>query len=187
MRKAKERLVYQNYDMDTYEDEAIEAVTDGEAEPLDEEGVWRVARWLADREWYIERDRLVNHLSNAIRLIAIGNVGRWDGNRDAANIFSTPEKTLASILKDCDFWKVWDENGHLFVESSHHDGTNIFEIKMLTEQGWEYYQRWNYGNDNRSEYAVMKRIATCSKYSHLPRFAETKYGCKRYEYEKEGK
>ena len=32
--------------------------------------------------------------------------------------------------------KRYDVNGHLYLNASHHDGTNRFEIKRLTERVW---------------------------------------------------
>lgn len=58
-------------------------------------------------------------------------------------------------MTDCDYFRIYDENGHMYLTCSHHDGTNHFEIKIVTEKG----------------------------YTVLPRFAEKIYGCKAREYE----
>ena len=34
-----------------------------------------------------------------------------------------------------------DEDGHLAINAVHHDGTNHFFIKMLTEKGRRFYER----------------------------------------------
>ena len=57
---------------------------------------------------------------------------------------------FVEFFKDCAYVKIWDENGHLYLTCSHHDGTCHFEIKEITDEGYEYYDRWNYGCDNRN-------------------------------------
>ena len=109
-----------------------------------------------------------------------GEVGRWDGVYKAGKIGEFWD-LFRKATKDCGYWKIYDENGHLFLTCSHHDGTCHFEIKLITNEGNEYLERWEYGTDNRTEQYVHNQIF--NRYSHIPKYAETVYGCPAREYE----
>ncbi|QGM92001.1 hypothetical protein GIR35_12395 [Enterococcus faecalis] len=42
---------------------------------------------------------------------------------------------LSTTLVDYKIQKVWDENGHLFIRGTHHDGSVTVEIRQLTDDG----------------------------------------------------
>lgn len=112
----------------------------------------------------------------------MGHCGLWYGNRAAGTIFDDFGQMFATTTQDCDYWKIYDVNGHLYLECSHHDGTNHFEIKRITNKGVAYLKNWESNwSDKRSEQYVHEKIM--SRYSVLPRFAEKVYGCKKVEYE----
>ena len=109
-----------------------------------------------------------------------GEIGLWHGTYKCGNIGDF-WKLYYEAVRDCDYIKIYDENGHLYLTCSHHDGTNHFEIKVLNDDAEDYYDRWSYGNDNRKEYEVITQIY--KRYSKIPRFMEKVYGCKAREYE----
>lgn len=65
---------------------------------------------------------------------------------------------------------------------SHHDGTNLFEIKKMTDANVKYFERWEQTLfDKRSQEYVHDKIM--EKYSTLPHFAHKVYGAKKIEYQ----
>ena len=144
MKEVKERLLYfTSYDFDSEDD-----------------GVWY---W----EDFVET---FNHFFKNKKLIVKGYVERWDGRYNGSVVCSSLYQLL-DLLKDCGIIKFWDENGHLFFLGSHHDGTNIFEIKTLNEKGENRYYRTN------SSKGLFQ-----SAYSKLPHFAHLAFGHKKIEY-----
>ena len=111
--------------------------------------------------------------------LTIGEVGLWHGVYKAGKIGDF-ENLWYKAIKDCDYIKVYDENGHLYLTCSHHDGTCHFEIKEITPKGREYLDRWEWGDDNRTEEYTHNQIY--KRYSKLPRYAEKVMGCKAKEY-----
>lgn len=110
-------------------------------------------------------------------ILVIGSVGRWDGTYAAGKVISYNE--LWKCWNDCDYVEIYDEDGHFYINASHHDGNNHFEVKLLTEEGIKYYSRWNENwNDSRSEQEIHTKLAESSRYTHIPHFAREVYGCK---------
>ena len=202
MRKPKERVIYDSMDMfdddlwnetkqeiwnQDYEGHELEELsTRDDYEPSDD----RVWQWIyadMDDRWTMEYDQLKDFFNGKGRLLCLGTIGRWTGRHSAGRIFGDFESLVSAVLDGCEYSKIWDENGHLYIEGTHHDGTNRMEIKILTERGYEYYDRWSWAlHDDRREYEVYEALAKNSRYAHIPCYAERQYGCKRYEYEKEG-
>lgn len=182
---AKERVIYDNYDLcEQYTDEDIISHA-RECEWIDEDETptdgqiweWRYEFSQTDWEdaWYELREFFEGKTVGFF-----GEVGLWHGVYKAGKIGNF-EQLFYRAIKDCDYMKFTDENGHLYLTCSHHDGTNHFEIREITHEGNEYLDRWEWGDDNRTEEYVHNQIY--KRYSKLPRFAEKVMGCKAKEYE----
>lgn len=182
---AKERIIYNNYDLwDDYPDEEIDAIArecewvDEDEEITDEMRMqWRY--WEDEANWDAEKKMLEDFFKGKT-VGFFGEFGLWHGTYKAGNIGDF-WKLYYEAVQDCDYVKIYDENGHLYLTCSHHDGTNHFEIKVLNDDAEDYYDRWSYGNDNRKEYEVITQIY--KRYSKIPRYAQNVYGCKAREYE----
>lgn len=174
----KKHTIYNNYDLwETYPDEELKAMAiDCEWVDEDEEITddmlyeWRNEQTNLDFETAM--DELKSFFCNK-NVGFFGNVGRWDGNHKAGKIGKFEEVFYAAI-KDCDYINIYEENGKMFLECSHHDGTNFFEIKEITDKGMEYLDRWEYGTDNRTEEHAHTQIY--KRYSHRPGFCKEVYG-----------
>lgn len=185
-RIAKERVIYDNYSLwEKYpDDEIIEALVEfGEdKELITDEMIWNKRYFWDEIDWEDKKENLKDFFLNRGRKWMIfGEVGRWNGVYKSGTLFETFDDFFYKATKDCDYWKFYDENGHLYLTCSHHDGTCHYEIKELTDKGIQYLENWEYGNDKRTEEYVHTQIF--NKYSRLPRFAEKVYGYKRFEYE----
>lgn len=179
MRKPKERIIYDNYNGYDFDD--IKSEMDGE--PNDQE-VWDEIYELQQLDWDDEKSRLDEVFNDwKGRFIAVGTCGLWHGNYKGGFLFKDFDDLARQLFKDCEYFKFWDENGHLYVECSHHDGTHSVEIKQLTDKGEEYYDNWDYNwNDKRKDSYVYEKLFTDSHYSHLIHFANRMYGVPKIEF-----
>lgn len=182
---AKERPIYSNYDLwETYSDEELTSMAldngwvDDESEITDEMLIdWRNME--DEFDWRTAMEELENFFEGKT-VGFFGEVGRWNGTYkcgDTGDFWTLYYKAV----RDCNYIKIYDENGHMYLTCSHHDGTNHFEIKILNDDAEDYYDRWSYGTDNRKEYEVLTQIY--KRFSKIPRYMQSVYGCKAKEYE----
>ena len=103
-----------------------------------------------------------------------GSIGRWDGNYRGGYIFNTFEE-FCKCLKDCDYIEITDNKGHLEVKCSHHDGTNFYEVKRVSDFGCEYFgtHSWELSLEE-----VFTKMWNNNFMTSLPHFARDVYGCK---------
>lgn len=181
-RVPKERIIYNNYDVNSLYEEAKDyLIEEGNENPTESE-IWDEYYLQIQITWDDEKERLTEFFNNIDNIAFFGEVGRWDEIYKAGKIGSDFWKLFSEATRDCDYWKIWDENGHMYLTCSHHDGSCHFEIKEVTDKGREYLDNWEDNwNDKRSEAYVHNKIY--ERYSRTPRFAEKIYGCKRFEYE----
>ena len=185
MKKPRKRIIYSNYNLDEdYPDECLKErlLDDGYAEEeITDEMLWNRRYEYDEVDWDCARSELTDFFEDGSTWIAVGTCGLWTGNHAAGTVFRKFNELLDG-LKDCDYFEFYDENGHLYMKGDHHDGTNAFEIKRVTDAGVKYYDNWESSwDDDRSEQEVHKQIF--ERYSTLPRFAENVYGCKKVDWE----
>ena len=137
-----ERVLYSNY-YDWIEDDDLKMsimdneLVDSEDEITDEmimEEKYHLEEWY----WDDFRYELELFFSKGDAWLLTGSIGRWDGTCRGGFIFNTFDE-FVKCLNDCMYWKVVDNNGHLEVYGSHHDGNNHFEIKRVSKTGCEYH------------------------------------------------
>lgn len=184
MRKPKERIIFDNYDIKEIWSKMARDIfsADGDENPSEEE-LWDVMDYLSTDRWNEVRLDLSLFCFGS-NWIMVGINEKWNGKFAAGTVFDDFTEMFCKAAEDCDYWKIWDENGHLYFQCSHHDGTNLYEIKRVTEKGEAYLENWeNNWDDKRSEEYIHKKIM--EKYSVLPRYAETELGLPKREYERE--
>lgn len=183
----KERVIYNNYNLhDQYpDDELIEMARElGWIDKDETPTVSQLCDWRyeeSENDWECEKEQLDKFFKGIPYIGFFGEVGRWNGVYKAGKIDTDFWKLFDKAITDCHYIKIYDENGHLYLTCSHHDGTCHFEIKEITKEGMDYYYRWQYGDDNRTEREVHTRIF--NKYSRLPNYMHKVYGCSKREYE----
>lgn len=189
-RIAKERVIYNNYDLDkNYPDDelkeiAIECNWVDEDEEITNEMLWDWRYYEDETDWDATKADLTNFFKGKT-VGFFGEVGRWNGVYKAGKIGEFWD-LFDDAIEDCYYIKIYDENGKLFLTCSHHDGTCHFEIKEVTDKGSEYLNNWEYNyGDKRTEQYVHNQIY--KRYSRNPRFSQKVYGCKPVEYEKQSK
>ena len=67
-----------------------------------------------------------------------------DTQKGYNGIFDETFDEFCKCLKDCGYIEITDNKGHLEIKCSHHDGTNHFEIKRISDFGWEWYNNHCY-------------------------------------------
>ena len=184
MKIAKERIIFNNYDVsDAYENAKQFLIEEGNEEPTDNE-IWDQVRFDEECNWEAEKDMLDDFFEGKT-VGFFGEVGRWDGVYKGGRIGDFWDCYYKAI-SDCDYIKIYDENGHLYLTCSHHDGTCHFEIKIITEKGSDYLNNWEYSwSNHKTKEEIYTQIF--NRYSRLPRFAEKVYGCKAREFEESTK
>ena len=182
MKQPVERVIYDNYDLwSRYEEAAREniAINTGRSEP-DENAIWKEIYDLDELEWDDAKAILESFFAKGTWIIQ-GMIETWRGCRKGGKIFHDFNSLFNEATKDCDYVKIWDENGHLYLKCSHHDGTHMFEIKRLNSKGVSYLEHWEQNwDDKRTEREVHDKLM--SKYSVLPNFMATVYGCQKIKY-----
>lgn len=172
-KKQIEVVLFNNYDcnFDEYKQDYIE---NNEIEgDVSDQTIWDYMSELEHIYWEDMLKELAQ-IDNYKKCVAFGTAGNWQGRCDCGKIYDTIEDAINGIIKDCDYIKVWSENGHLYLQASHHDGTHNFELKLLTYKGWETWDSWNssYCGEslyNKSEYEVLDMLFNCNLFSKLPR------------------
>lgn len=109
--------------------------------------------------------------------LIMGTIGTWRGPMKGGFVFSTLNQ-LRKAWKYCDYIKIYDVNGHLYIKCSHHDGTNYFEVKMLTEKGKKYINDIHTGKSNRE---IHTTIWNSNFFSKLPHYAYKVFGAPKRE------
>lgn len=175
-----ERVIYSNYDLDEMYDDARAFLEETAEEEPTEAEIWNEIYFLSASYWDDEHEQLKKHLTGP--LLLMGSVGLWTGKHAAGDVFNDFDEAFSAATQECDYWKLWDENGHLYLKCSHHDGTNLFEIKRLTSRGSALLDNWNYNYDDpRPEETIHSIIFSSNLFSALPHFAHIVYGCKKRE------
>ena len=178
--KPKERIIYDNYDLD-YDGAKEYLHEQGNEDPTESE-IWAEANFQDEINWYEIKAELENVFNDG-NFLAVGTCGRWNGNFAGGFIFETFQE-LMNHFSDCDYIKFWDENGHFYLKGTHHDGTHHVEIKEITKKGKDYYDNWDFGpiTDKRTEMEIHKKMFSDSHYTKLINYAHKYYGCKRREF-----
>jgi hypothetical protein len=179
----KERVIYNNYDLwEQYADDMRDWLIDSEQYTADEitddilcTAIYDEARAV----WEDERSRLIEFFGNNGYFMLRGAVRRWNGSFGVGLIFDNFDDMFYTVTEDCDYFKMWDENGHFYLKCSHHDGTNIFEIKRINQKAVDFIENWKYSNDPRTQEEIHTAVWNSNFLSSLPHYAHTVYGCKK--------
>ena len=194
MKKVAERVIYDNYDVEAlYRADALDELNmeseDNATEPTDDE-IRERCELISQDMWEIESERLKNFFDYGedTTWLLCGSAGLYDGSFAGGFTFKNFSEMFRRATKDCDYWRFWDENGHFYGKCTHHDGTNVFEIKKVSKAGANLIENWEYADRKNARYKFSERELhekLWKKYCSLPNFAHIVYGAKKVEYEKE--
>ena len=103
--------------------------------------------------------------------ILTGTCGRWDG-RKSGGTFVNSISELLRHFEHLEYIKFYDLEGHFFIEGSHHDGDDLYELKRLTDKGYKYADKCNFARDRQ----LHDKLCNCHFFTALPRFGKLIYG-----------
>ena len=181
MKKTKEIVLYddtENYKkFDETRDFLFEVYADENGwackENIPDDEVYKEIDFQNQETWRDLKDALENSFKTRYYLMT-GTCGRWNGNFDGGT-FITCYRDFQSMIQHLDNIKVIDRNGHLIIEGYHHDGSDRYELKRLTRQGYEYADRNYFAHDRKLHSTIMN----CNFFSALPRIAQRVYDKKK--------
>ena len=143
-------------------------------EEITDEMLWDEMRWLEESYWDDFSYELKNFFEKGSAWLLVGTLGLWDGKCKGGYIFNTFEE-FCKCLEDCDYVEITDNKGHLEVKCSHHDGTNHYEIKRVSNFGYEWYDNHSW---DMCEEELHTKMWNNNFMTSLPHFARDVYGCK---------
>lgn len=179
----KQRIIYNNYDLGERYDEARNfLLEEHDEEELTEEVIWNEIYFQSEVDLDNEHYMLKRFFNHSGYWMLRGECGRWDGSYGAGYVFTDFDDMFYKATESCDYIKIWDENGHFYLQCSHHDGTNFYEIKRITDRAYDIIDNWAHNwNDDRSEEQMHDIVWNSNFYSSLPHYAHKVYGCKKRE------
>lgn len=160
--------IYNNYDVKPYLEKAKDLLFgDGIENPTEDE-LYDCAYNEMEDDWRIVTDMFLPQYLENNKYIAVGSVGRWDGNFGGWTILENMHD-FYDLIDGCRYIEIKDDDGHLFIRCTHHDGTNSYELKELTYKGYNFYNyhSWNYDNKTLGKYLFNNNFN-----SRLPHLGE---------------
>lgn len=165
-KKVREITLFDNfsgYDFDEVKQDLMEC---NDLESISDEQVWNCISDMEREDW----DNAIDMLKDLCcdnKVIAMGSCGTWRGNFDAVKMFDNIEKAINACVQHCDYIEIKVNSvGNIAVRAAHHDGTNIFEIRVVTEKGENYFDKWNYSDTTTmTDYQVFEKIFGSKVYS----------------------
>lgn len=170
--------IFNNYDVSKaydYQEKFLKEMAKENGENPDEvteEEIWERVGEEEREAWRLNVEENLMDFFSGKTVLMKGTVERWNGKGEGGEIGDF-EKLLHDFLKDCDYVHIYDEDGHLFISASHHDGTNEAEVRILTEKGIELYEDWENCEGpfkNLSEREIHEKIMSSSSLSILPEY-----------------
>lgn len=175
--KRTDFVLFNNYDVSAAYEDAKQFLF--ERDDIDgnitESDIWEEVAFNEQMYWNDVTEQLKNFMAGK-KFIIVGTNGLWNGNVDIAVIIDNYDD-LRKAWKDCDYINIYEANGHLYIQSSHHDGNNHYELRELTERGIGYLERWENGpeSDKRTYDYIMGKLAE-PPYSRNANYVEWENG-----------
>ena len=101
--------------------------------------------------WYTFKNAIKNEPLYT-RCVITGNLGLWTGRHGIyPTLVDDLYKAVMKCLKDCEMYKLTIKDNVLYVEGSHHDGTNCFEIRLVNSDNYDKINYWDDEEDGDIE------------------------------------
>lgn len=86
------------------------------------------------------------------RSVITGSCGTWMSNiKIVPTLVDNLYDAVMKCLKDCDYYKLTIKDNVLYVQGTHHDGTNCFEIRLVNSDNYDKINYWNDEEDGDIE------------------------------------
>ena len=172
----KVKQIYNNYPDYNLDEVKAQMVECGSYDTLEEITDNMAYNWLDfenNLNWENIKDELATFIDNQKHsMLLVGYVGTWQGNANGG-IYVNEFDDLYKFWHGCDYIKIYEVRGRLFIEASHHDGTNKAELRCLTDKGQSYRERHDYDFTDEEMHA---KLMNNSKYSKGANFIKSMWG-----------
>lgn len=136
---------------------------------ISDEEIYGYLSELESLDWEQCTSDLCSYMPHDSQIISRGSASRWDGISYGFELSNGFDDLLHSdIWKDCETFRIWDEDGSLYMTGHHHDGSVNVEIKALSEAGEQLLEDWYYEDQDYD----LNKIWNDPNLSHAPRYAE---------------
>lgn len=124
--------------------------------------------WAEDvrEDWHTAKQELddIDKRSKCSRFIADGLCGLWTGNQRGGATRTDLRELVESLCEGAYEWRIEIEDGEMCVYNYHHDGTNWFKVRGITDRGIEFAERtrWDYDEDKVAERILSRDTLSVS-------------------------
>lgn len=73
-------------------------------------------------------------------VLLMGTLGRWNGNKQAIK-YCEDIDDFRSSLSSFEYIKIYKEGKHTYVSCADHDGSSIFEVRLMNNKGFNMWNR----------------------------------------------
>ena len=113
----------------------------------DSEGYWRDMARLTEHDWEDFKSNMTYSKFKGQKCMIVGSLGLWNGNPTIVPVLCNDIMEAIERCLDCNCqieYEIILEDGHVEVQVHHHDGTNCFEIWLLSKKGLKEIERPKY-------------------------------------------
>lgn len=105
--------------------------------------------------------------------VILARIGTWRGTFDSALVCNGMKEVIFKCCDSCDYITIAYKNNQLKIIGHHHDGTNTFVIRELTQKGTKYYHNRWFDSFN---YDLCKKLFKSTRLSHMVSIFPKIYG-----------
>ena len=128
------RTIWQNIDLkiEDWKDDYKEYIEINEFKALNPEDENEIHDYMVDtNNLYLDDERLNLNKEIDGRILAIADIGRWNGRCSGYKIL---DNNISSILyTDCDYCEWYSDGYNIKFKGIHHDGVNYLEYRVIRE------------------------------------------------------
>ena len=113
----------------------------------DSEGYWEDMARLTERDWDDFKSNMEYSKFKGQKCMITGSLGLWNGHPTIVPVLCNDIMEAIERCLDCNCqieYEIILEDGHVEVQVHHHDGTNCFEIWLLSKKGLKEIERPKY-------------------------------------------
>lgn len=132
---------------------------------------------VSDLNWndMIENIKYTEEQDGEKYYVILARIGTWHGVYDSGKIVKGLINTILACCEGMDYISIYYKNNQMRITEHHHDGTNNFFIRELTDKGVEYMERHEY---DFSDSELYNKLFKSSKLSHMVSLFPNMYGWK---------
>ena len=124
-----------------------------------------------DKSEWQQMHRNITALLNEAPCVCLGNT-QTNGVTNVKSIIANDFNELKVLWQDCDYVKVYDNEGELHIESGRGNTVNRFELRLLNDNAADYIQM----TENEPELKVHQALFLDDNFTRKPMLAQRVYG-----------